>query len=307
MADFTYLNNPRSHIWVIAAPRRAHRPNEAEKHLTSCPFCPGGVAEKQEVYRINKSETSPNDQKQNSSGLKNSDWQVLVAYNKYPFASIHEVVIHGKDHLKSFAELPALHVDAIFQAFQHRYNEYSHRGQVVIFHNHGALAGESLPHPHTQIAVIPEKVRIDAPILSSILPAEKDYRMESESFFLVTPKISQWPDEVWLAPKIKNKTFGQITDRERGELSYLIKQLVIIFDHRYNKDFPFNFYIYPGENWYLRLMPRIKSIGGFELATGIYVNTQDPLETMQFIREHLHKPNLEKILTFHQAEYHRSV
>ncbi|MDP3941443.1 MAG: hypothetical protein Q8Q49_04000 [bacterium] len=291
MADFRFLHNPISRVWVISAPRRARRPNEAEKHLMTCPFCTGGRAETQLVYQIGD----------------DPDWRVRVVYNTFPFAPLHEVVIHSPDHLKSFAELSVENVDTIFQAFQHRYNEYAHRGQVIIFHNHGALAGESLPHPHTQIAVIPERVRIDAPELRSVLPQEEEYRYESESFVLLTPKISQWPDEVWITPKTKGKTYGQITEKERFELSSLVKRLVLIYDHRYNRDFPFNFYIYPGEHWYIRIIPRIKSIGGFELATGIFVNTQRPEETMAFIREHLREPNLEKILKEHQAEYHRTV
>ncbi len=291
VADFTFLNNSKSHIWVVAAPRRANRPNEAEKHLTECPFCDGGEAEHQLVYQIGEKD----------------DWLVRVVYNKYPFATVHEVVIHGQDHLKSFAELSAPHLEALFHAFQHRYNEHAYRGQVIIFHNHGALAGESLPHPHSQIAVIPERVHIDAPELRSVLPQESVYRFEQELFTLLAPKISQWPDEVWIVPKTKGKTFGQMTDAERKELSYLMKQLILIFDHRYNRDFPFNFYIYPGEHWYLRLIPRIKSLGGFELATGVYVNTQKPEETMTFIRKHLHTPNLEKILQEDQAEYHRTM
>jgi len=48
-------------------------------------------------------------------------------------------------------------------------------------------------------------------------------------------------------------------------------------------------------------------LGGFEIGTGIFVNTQDPRETMAFIKEHLQAPNIEKIKKEHQAEYGRSV
>jgi len=301
VADFQFLHNPVSRIWVIAAPRRAHRPNEAEKHLNTCPFCPGGKALAEEVFRIKSAAQGEN------APDAEQDWQVLVVYNKFPFAPIHEVVIHSQDHLKSFVGLAPDHVGALFKAYQHRYNEHSHRGQVVIFHNHGAVAGESLPHPHTQIAVVPQKVCVDAPELRSVLPQGDEYVYELEQFFIITPKISQWPDEVWIAPKTKGKSFGQVTDSERSELAYIMRQLVLLFDHRYNRDFPFNFYIYPGESWYLRLIPRIKPLGGFELATGISVNTQRPEETMAFIKQHLHEPDLEKILSDYQAEYKRTV
>jgi hypothetical protein len=48
-------------------------------------------------------------------------------------------------------------------------------------------------------------------------------------------------------------------------------------------------------------------VGGFELGTGIYVNTQDPNETISFIKEHFVYPNHEKIKKHHQAEYERRV
>jgi len=48
-------------------------------------------------------------------------------------------------------------------------------------------------------------------------------------------------------------------------------------------DFPFNFYIYPGGDWYLRLIPRVKTPGGFEIGTGILVNTTDPKQATKKI------------------------
>jgi UDPglucose--hexose-1-phosphate uridylyltransferase len=76
---------------------------------------------------------------------------------------------------------------------------------------------------------------------------------------------------------------------------------------RHGHEFPFNFYISPRKEWYLRIIPRIKTLGGFELGTGVSVNTQDPRETIKFIKEHFESPNVEKILSEHRAKYHKSV
>ena len=75
-------------------------------------------------------------------------------------------------------------------------------------------------------------------------------------------------------------------------------------DIRHGHEFSFNFYIYPGKEWYLRLIPREKILGGFELGTGVIVNTQDPAETFNFIKEHFNEPDVEKIRE-NRAEYHR--
>ena len=57
----------------------------------------------------------------------------------------------------------------------------------------------------------------------------------------------------------------------------------------------------------MRIIPRVKSLGGFEVGTGIFVNTQDPNETIEFIKEHFENPKEEKITTSHRAEYHKAV
>lgn len=68
-------------------------------------------------------------------------------------------------------------------------------------------------------------------------------------------------------------------------------------------NFPLISIFIPAGDWYFRIIPRIKILGGFELGTGIMVNTQDPKETIAFIKEHFHAPDVEKIRREHQAEY----
>lgn len=42
-------------------------------------------------------------------------------------------------------------------------------------------------------------------------------------------------------------------------------------------DIPYNYYIYHGPDWYLRIIPRLIHRAGFELGTGLSVNIVDPL------------------------------
>jgi UDPglucose--hexose-1-phosphate uridylyltransferase len=131
--------------------------------------------------------------------------------------------------------------------------------------------------------------------------------LETEHFLIFCPATSEWPDEVWIAPKQNGGGFGMIKDAEITDLSFVLSRLVGIFDLRHGHEFPFNFYIPPLKNWYLRLIPRGKVIGGFELGTNIMVNTQDPAETFNFINEHFWKPDREKIKSQHLAEYGKKV
>jgi len=300
MADFNFLKNSKTKKWVVSAPRRGNKPDVAHGTTTLCPFCPGHEDDEPELYRI--------------GGEKlDSNWEIRVIPNKFPFAPVHELVINSPEHTATFATFSIEHIERLLQVYRHQYNEHSAKGQVYIFHNHGQMAGESIPHSHTQIVVIPEKVFLDVPQLESVLPVEKGIiekalaPLETSHFQIFCPKLSVWSDEVWIAPKKRRTMFGESSDDMLSDLAYSLSHLINIFDLRYNKDYPFNFYIHPDGDWYLRMIPRVRTLGGFEVGTNVFVNTQRPEETMAFIREQFQTPDSEKIMKEHQAEYHRTV
>jgi len=286
--DFKFLQNPLSKNWVVLAPRRKYRPDEAKEEISFCPFCPGREENEPEVYRVGGESGDSNWPASNAS-QSDAGWQIRVISNKFPFAPIHEIVIHSQDHHKNFEELPLSQVELIFKTYKQRFNTHKDKGQVYIFHNHGERAGESLPHPHTQIAVIPNEVSLDMPHLSieeEVEEVAKDQvALETSLLELFCPKSSQWPDEVWIHPKRSGTYFGEITDEEISDLAKATVKLIKILSSRHGAEFPYNFYIYPGKDWYLRLIPRDKSLGGFEIGTGIFVNTQDPQDCIGFIKE----------------------
>ncbi|MDO8620868.1 MAG: hypothetical protein Q7R31_01155 [Candidatus Levybacteria bacterium] len=296
--DFQFLQNPISKKWVILSPRRAKRPDIAKGFEPVCPFCPGREKEEKEVYRVGGND--------NDSG-----WQIRVLPNKFPFAPIHEVIVHSPDHHKNFGELPLSAAELIINTYRQRYDAHKDKGQVYIFHNHGEGGGESLPHPHTQLAVIPSDVKMDVPTLASNKEAEAvsedQITQETKEFIIFCPKTSQWPDEVWISPRKRGRLFGEISDGEVSDLAFTLSRLVQILDLRHGNEFPFNFYIYQGGDWYLRIIPRVKSLGGFEVGTGVFINTQDSQETINFIKEHFENPDEEKIKTSHSATYRKGV
>lgn len=345
MADFKYFQNPISKKWIVFAPRRAKRPDVAKGIEPVCPFCPGRESNEEEIYRVpvissrfsvignqlvgsqstsfQTDELKTDQPETDNRQLKtdNRDWLVRVLNNKFPFSDIHEIIIHSPDHNKNFDKLSLHQVELILKTYKNRYLAHQAKGQVYIFHNRGEAGGESLPHPHTQLAVIPFEVKTDLPMLDPQASVglgpkaltinqheqimEEQEMIETPYFYMFCPITSGWPDEIWVSPKSRGRLFGEITDGEIADLSYTLQRLIRIFDLRHANTFPFNMYIYPGGDWYLRIIPRLKSLGGFELGTGILVNTQDPRETIKFISEHFPKPNEAKILREHQADYKR--
>lgn len=290
--DFKFLKIPNVEEWVVNAPRRAKRPNQQKEKLNFCPFCPGREKDEPETYRI---------------GGENNDsnWSVRVIQNKYPFAPIHEVVIHTPGHNKHFSDLPIEQIRLIIETYINRFNAHIKFGAVCIFGNSGRDAGESIGHPHSQIAVVPKNVQVVVPRLEQD-PLYRGEYFEVSNFHLICPPYSQWPDEVWVIPRERGRLFGEIRYEEIESLSYVLKRLIRIFEVRHGDNFPYNFYIYPFHDWYLRIMPRAKIPGGFEIATGIFVNTQNPHETMEFIKEHFFEGEEEKI-KINKAEYRKGV
>lgn len=290
--DFKFLQNQVSKKWVILSPRRAKRPDEASNTKIECPFCVGTELDQEEVYRV--------------GGLKGDiSWKIRVLPNKFPFAPIHEVIIHSPDHEKSFDQLPLLQNELILQTYRQRYQLHQDKGQVYIFHNHGMQGGESLPHPHSQLVVIPDHIKLDIPPVDFKKTKEKFH--ETDHFIIFSPLSSEWPDEAWILPKKSSKSYSNASDEELKDLAKILYRLIQIFDLRHGNEFPFNFYISPREDWYLRIVPRLKTLGGFEIGTNISVNTQDPKQTIAFIKEHFISPDEEKIKTTHRADYKKAV
>lgn len=295
--------------WVIIASGRISRPHdntivpdEEKRHeekietkepvlaptpeqLKKCPFEPGNeVMNPIELFRVGGANGDPN-------------WRIRVIANKYPITDLHEVIIHSPDHLKDIDELPLEHVELLFQTYRQRYNYHMHEGngQVIIFNNHDAHAGASLRHPHSQIVVVPSQINLDT------VPREPVSNMviDNKFFHLYCPDFSQWPYELWIAPKKLGTVFGEISDEEikdlvpllQKSLQFIIKKFTELGAMRKGGDdldeVPYNYYLYHGTDWYLRIIPRLIHRAGFELGTGLSVNIVDPAIAAQEYRKGL--------------------
>lgn len=282
-----YVPDIVSRRWVIISSNRTARPDEnssSKDAKEKCPFCPGNENQTvSEVYRIGRGEADK------------PGWEVRVIPNKYPITDFHEVVIHSPDDVKELHKLPLDHTQKVFQAYKQRYNFYREKGQVIIFCNQGKEAGASIKHPHSQIVVIPSQINLDT------LKREPRNNMveENKYFNIYCPDFSQWPYEVWIAPKEEESVFGDITDEQIVDLSDIFQKVMKRLEGIHNKnkktpdeEFSYNFFIHPKESWYIRIIPRSVYRAGFELGTGLSVNVVDPADAAHELRgnkEEIHK------------------
>lgn len=274
-----YVPDILSRRWVIISDHRVNRPDDVAKKSSKkqvCVFCEGNEdLTPMETFRIGKGE----------KGKKG--WKVRAIPNKFPITDLHEVIIHSPDHNKDIDTSNIDDVVNLFQAYKDRFNFYKKRGQVLIFCNHGEHSGASLIHPHSQLVVIPTQINLD-----TLTQEPLNNIVETNKFFYVyCPDFSQWPYEVWIAPKTafdanipdnKKQVFGDITDEEILDLAEIFQKTLKSLKKIAEKNnltlntFSYNYYIYPKENWYLRIIPRLVHRAGFELGTGLSVNVIDP-------------------------------
>lgn len=266
-----FVPDVKTNRWVIITPARITRPHDnvpfAKQEKPVCPFCPGQEDLNKTVFSVGN---------------------IRVIANKYPITDFHEVVIHSPDHNRDLDELPQQQVELLLNVYRQRFNFYKEQGAVMIFNNHDIHAGASLKHPHSQIVVVPKQINLDTITKEPV----QNLVTETKNFSIYCPDFSQWPYEVWIAPKVENTNYGQITDSEIIDLAAIMQKILRFIHKKFTGDkpemkqpmdkddetgdVPYNFYIYHGNNWYIRIIPRLIHRAGFELGTGLSVNVVDP-------------------------------
>lgn len=261
--------------WLVRNPKRLKRTGVDGKPFR-CPFCPGNESDTPaEVYRLGGGEA-------NKPG-----WQIRVVPNKFPITDIHEVVIHSPDHKKNIDDFSLTQVENLIKTYINRFNFLKDKGKVFIFHNYSLVSGASLEHPHSQIAVVPKEIPTNTLEFQPIVNIVE----QIEDFVSYCPYYSEWSYEVWITKipssnqqdtkKSQITNFKDLNEKQIQDLAKILQSTIkklkkIQEKYFFKKTFGYNFYIYPYKKWYLRVIPRFMERAGFELSTGLMVNSLEP-------------------------------
>jgi UDPglucose--hexose-1-phosphate uridylyltransferase len=225
----------------------------------------------------------------------------------------HEVIIETPRHNTRLSDLETEEVAAVIGAYRKRRLALKQDPRfrfVMVFKNHGAAAGASLEHSHSQLVALPivpiqvseemEGARryyndhhqcIFCAMIQQELSAEVRIIEEREGIVAVAPFASRFPFETWLIPHGHSPSFEKmegydgLADCLRGVLRRMDRVLT---------DPPYNFIIHTapfGEpadeyyHWHLEIMPRVTKVAGFEWGTGFYINPTPPEEAAKYLRE----------------------
>jgi len=261
--------NPITGEPIIFAPGRAERPN-AFAEETVCPFCAGNESlTPPEITRIGE------------------PWRARVFPNKFPATEAHEVIVESPQHDARFDALSIADAADVVRLYVARYRAHD-AAHVSLFKNHGAAAGASIPHLHSQLiatSFVPPRVarEIDAfaraescPLCSPI----GEVIEETAHFTWVAPHASSLPYEQWIVPRTHAHEF---TDDHADELASLLQRAstaMLGVGDALNWIF-MNFRVAPRAHWYVQLFTRQAVLAGFEIGSGSAIEVIDPVAVAQ--------------------------
>lgn len=229
----------------------------------------------------------------------------------------HEVVIF-RDHERDFYELSLQGITEILRIYQERYLAMLSSGSgkyILIFHNQGAQAGATLQHPHSQIISIPI---LPPDVEKSVVGSENFYRehgekvydvmlewetrekkrivYENKNFLAFCPFVSKTEYEVRIFSKEGHAHFEKMPLELFADLADTFSATMKKVGRALDKP-DYNFFIHTAPiesssptahdfySWHIEILPKVASVGAFELASGMEINVIDPDEAAKLFRE----------------------
>lgn len=294
--------------------RAEDRPIWAE----DCPFCPGN--EELDLERLRLADdggwlTRVVGNRYPALGEEGDPTPRFEGINcAIPGFGYHEVVVESRLHNTCPALESVEEVERTLAAFQLRglaIRDDPRVEQLIYFKNHGLTAGTSLVHPHTQLLglpVVPYGIRArsrearryfddhGACVFCRMRDEEERQGsrvvMASKHFTAFVPYAAFSPFHLWIIPRRHSPSFLSTTPEELHDLAVLLRDLLRKLYFGLN-DPDYNYLIRSAPeheqgaaylHWYVPIVPRVTRSAGFELGSGMFINTGLPEESAAFLR-----------------------
>jgi UDPglucose--hexose-1-phosphate uridylyltransferase len=330
--------DPVDGTWVIVSTERCARPLAIRTKIPiqetePCPFCPGNETETpKEVFALR-----PGGSERDEPG-----WQIRVFPNKYPAlrldgaveergdelfvrkdgVGVHEVIVETTVHDLHLADMDSGQLVEILKVYAHRIRALSCDPRircVLVFRNHGFLAGATKLHPHSQVVGLPRVPRrierelegakayhevhkrcVFCDILHREIEEGTRILLENEGFVVLAPYASRIPYELAIYPRNHAARFedeGEEGIRFLGEA--LKKSLGAVRNALGDPSFHYIIHTAPVSSgsrreersaqdaafhWHIEILPRMTSLAGFEWGSGMYINIVSPEEATALLR-----------------------
>lgn len=237
-----------------------------------------------------------------------------------PARGHHEVVVETPHHHLHPADMKPSQWVAVLRAWRDRSRDLAEDPRcrfLALFRNYGSVAGASQPHPHSQLMALPHvppahrrrwrrqkayHQRTGRCLLCDLVTADQcgDRLVWTDAHFTVLcPFAPAFPYEAWIVPTRHAPCFHDLTD---AELYPLAEVLIGVWNAlRAVGDPPHNLIVHNGPlraskrgwnhrafgHWYIQIAPRITTLGGFEVGTGMTIVSVPPEEAARLLKEAL--------------------
>jgi UDPglucose--hexose-1-phosphate uridylyltransferase len=318
--------------WVIISTERSGRPQDLQPSsaqslaVALCPFCPGQerlTPREILAYRPRTAEAN------------SPDWSIRVVPNKFPALHVegdmgregigiydrmngigaHEVIIETPNHKDRLADMPSKQIEDLLWAFRDRILDLKkdlRLRYILIFKNHGAAAGATLEHSHSQLIALPV---VPTNVVEEMAGCRAHYEQkerciycdimrqeaaegvrivaDNPEFLCITPYAPRFPFEMWILPK---RHAGYFEESQRTQFEYLAMILSEAL-RRLDKVLArpaYNFVLHSSPlhektseyyHWHVEIIPKLTQVAGFEWGTGFYINPVSPEEAAKALRE----------------------
>ncbi len=300
-------------------------PSLLPSHDPTCPFCPGQESlTPSEILRYPHDSSLewrvrvvPNKYAAVGPNVEPYRKEIGHFFREMGGIGHHEVIIETSQHHQNLARMPTHDVELVLKVCHERYGALKQDPQVksiVLFKNHGERAGTSLSHPHSQIIgtpIAPLLIRKKYEVAIShfddtgrclyrdLVEEERSAKIrvlfESNRYVIFHPFASRVPFETWIIPKSEETAFGHVAPGHLAELAEVLKKTLKALDDALS-DPDFNYIIHsaPPEDetklyflWHIQILPRLTTIAGFELGSGIFINTILPEDAAAHLKNYL--------------------
>lgn len=287
--------------------------------LKTCPFCPGNeTVTPKETFKICdekgwKIRVVPNKFAVLSNEGERARSHTGLRKNVNGVGT-HEVIIETPIHNLTAATMPLEQLKEVIQTYKDRFLE-TYRDQrvdhVILFKNSGAASGTTIEHPHSQVVGIPVmplhiRSRIENAMrffddtgeclmcrtIKDELNEGARIVMDTKHFTAFVPYAALSPFHTWIFPKKHSGFFADMQSDEIWDIASNLKSIMARLCHGLNNP-DFNYVVMSGNpsdvnsgfiHWYLSIVPRVAMASGFELGSGVYINSLIPEKAAEYLR-----------------------
>lgn len=248
---------------------------------------------------------------------------VSRALSTSPFATTygsalgaHEVIIESAQHIECTGALSELELRNVLRTYAERLSHWREDERFaygLVFKNQGQRAGASLAHLHSQLLALPAiPPAVEAELaqaqgafqqhgscpycrrIEEERAADERVVFERDGFLAFCPFASLQPHEVWILPTVHESSFERSMPAGALERLATVLHPLIVGLESLVAGKSFNLLLRTGpwkvdcDNWFhwrIELLPRVNSIAGLEVATGLNINPLAPERAAKDLRK----------------------